>query len=226
MSVPLGSWLSAQLDHSVYAGAWAQAFNVTAVRELVVNATETAPVLQGALVISLLLTVVFSPFLTGMVVASARETQTLGFAALIQGGVREYGRMLRTLLWSAVPLGIAGVIGAWALHVADKRAETAIVESQVSHEHLLAIMVLSALLILAHVTVEAGRAQFALDIHRRSAVKAWWRGVRLVFARPVAALGSLYRDHCRRIDLGRDIRSRSDQLAACDASLDSWFHWR
>jgi hypothetical protein len=190
VSLPLGSWLSAQLDHSAYGGAWANTFNVTEVRELVVNATDMAPMLQGALVISLLLTLVFSPFLTGMVVASSREQQVLGFVALVQGGAREYGRMLRTLLWSVVPLGIAGAIGAWALHMVDKRAETAVLESQVSREHLLCIMVLTALLIVAHASVEAGRGQFALDLQRRSAVKAWWRGLRLVFARPVATLGS------------------------------------
>jgi hypothetical protein len=192
VSVPLGSWLSEQLDHSAFAGFWAQTFNVTEVRELVVNATDIAPTLQSALVISLLLTLVFSPFLTGMVVASAREKQVLGFVALVQGGAREYGRMLRTLLWSVVPLGIAGAIGAWALHMVDKRAETAVLESQVSGEHLLCIIVLTALLIVAHATVEVGRGQFALDLLRRSAVKAWWRGLRLVFARPVATLGSYF----------------------------------
>jgi hypothetical protein len=190
VSLPLGSWLSEQLDHSAYAGAWAQNFNVTEVRELVVNATDIAPMLQSALVISLLLTVAVSPFLTGMVVASAREKQVLGFVALVQGGAREYGRMLRTLLWSLVPLGIAGALGAWALQSVDKRAETAILESQVSHEQLLAVILLMVLLIVAHVTVEAGRAQFALDLSRRSAIKAWWRGVRLMFARPAATLGS------------------------------------
>jgi hypothetical protein len=190
VSLPLGSWLSEQLDHSAYAGAWAQTFNVTEVRQLVVNATDITPMLQSALVISLLLTVAFSPFLTGMVVASAREKQVLGFVALLQGGAREYGRMLRTLIWSVVPLGIAGAVGAWALHLVDKRAETAILESQFSREHLISVIVLTALLIVAHATVEAGRGQFALDFHRRSAVKAWWRGLRLVFARPVAILGS------------------------------------
>jgi hypothetical protein len=190
VSLPLGSWLSEQLDHSAYAGAWAQTFNVTEVRQLVVNATDITPMLQSALVISLLLTVAFSPFLTGMVVASAREKQVLGFVALLQGGAREYGRMLRTLIWSVVPLGIAGAVGAWALHLVDKRAETAILESQFSREHLISVIVLTALLIVAHATVEAGRGQFALDLHRRSAVKAWWRGLRLVFARPVAILGS------------------------------------
>jgi hypothetical protein len=89
-----------------------------------------------------------------------------------------------------VPLGIAGAIGVWALHFVHKRAEAAILESQVAREHLLAVILLSTLLIAAHATVEAGRAQFALDIHRRSAVKAWWRGLRLVCAHPVAALGS------------------------------------
>ena len=192
VSLPLGSWLSAQLDHSAYAGAWAHILNVTEVRELVVNATHIAPVLQGALLISLLLTLLVSPFLTGMVVASSREEQVMGFVALVQGGAREYGRMLRTILWSVVPLGIAGAVGAWALHIVDKRAETAVLESQVSTERLLCIIVLTALLVLAHATVEAGRGQFALDLQRRSAVKAWWRGVRLVFARPVTTLGSYF----------------------------------
>ncbi len=126
-----------------------------------------------------------------MVVASARETRAQGFVALIQGGVREYGRMLRTLLWSAVPLGIAGAIGVWALHFVHKRAEAAILESQVSREHLLAVILLSALLIAAHVTVEAGRAQFALDIHRRSASQGLVEGIAVGIRPPVAALGSI-----------------------------------
>ena len=188
LSVPAGRLLSAQLDHSVQAGAWAQKLDVSMVGDLILNARESVPALEGALLISLLLTIVFWPLLT--VVASARETRAQGYVVLIQGGVREYGRMLRTLLWSAVPLGIAGAIGVWALHFVHKRAEAAILESQASREHLLAVILLSALLIAAHATVEAGRAQFALDMQRRSAVKAWWRGLRLVFARPVAALGS------------------------------------
>jgi hypothetical protein len=120
VSLPLDGWLSEQLDHSAYAGAWAQTFNVTEVRELVVNGTDIAPMLQSAPLISLLLTLAFSPFLTGMVVALAKEQRVLGFVALVQGGVREYGRMLRTLLWSFVPLGVTGAVGAWALHIVDK----------------------------------------------------------------------------------------------------------
>jgi hypothetical protein len=49
---------------------------------------------------------------------------------------------------------------------------------------------LMVLLMLAHITVEAGRAQFALDASRRSAVKAWWRGVKLIKSHPQAAFGN------------------------------------
>jgi len=190
VSWPLSSWLSAQLDHSIYAGAWARTMNVTALRELTVNAAEITPLLQGGGVVALLLTLAFSPFLTGMVIASARATQPLKRVALMQSGVREYGRMLRTLLWSLVPLGIVAAIAALSLSFVDKRAETAVLESQASREHLLALILLVTLFVIAHVTVEAGRAQFALDMNSRSAVKAWWRGVRLMFARPVATLAS------------------------------------
>jgi hypothetical protein len=190
VSWPLGRWLSDQLDYSIYAGAWARETNVTALRELMVNATEIIPFVQGGLVIAALLTLVFSPFLTGMVVASARQEQPLSFVPLIQGGVREYGRMLRTLLWSLVPLGIACAIGALSLFFVEKRAEIAILEAQASREHLAALILSFALFVVAHVSVEAGRAQFALDIGRRSAVKAWGRGVRLIFATPVPTLGS------------------------------------
>ena len=190
LTVPLGSWLSSQLDHSVYAGAWAHSFSVSALWQLMVNGAETAPIFQGALMISLLLTLALSPFLTGMIIASASGSQPLEFVALAQGGIRQYGRMFRTLLWSAVPLGIVAAIGAVLLNIVGKRAEIAVLESQVSREHWLVSILLMALLIVAHATVEAGRAQFALDAHRRSAIKAWWRGSRLIFGRPIATLGS------------------------------------
>ena len=44
------------------------------------------------------------------------------------------------------------------------------------------------LIVLAHASVDAGRAHFALDTRRRSALKAWWCGVKMVFTRPVTTL--------------------------------------
>jgi hypothetical protein len=74
--------------------------------------------------------------------------------------------------------------------MAGDRAEKAILEYQVSLEQNLALLVLAVLFVCAHVSVEAGRAQFALEAHRRSAIRAWWRGVRLVWAKPLAAIGT------------------------------------
>jgi len=190
ISVPVGRLLSAQLDHSAYVLAWARGVTIPVLGDLLMSVADTAPMLKGALVLSLLVTILFWPLLTGMVVASAKPGRTLGFVGLIQGGVSEYGRMLRMLIWSIVPLGIAAAIGGAALMLVKHRAGSAILASQVSREHLLALILLAALLIAAHVTLEAGRAQFALDTGRRSAIRAWWRGLRLVLARPVAALGS------------------------------------
>jgi hypothetical protein len=55
---------------------------------------------------------------------------------------------------------------------------------------LLARIVLGILVVVALASVDAGRAQFVLDGARRSAIRAWWRGVRLVIRRPVATLGT------------------------------------
>jgi hypothetical protein len=41
-------------------------------------------------------------------------------------------------------------------------------------------------------TVDAGRARLAFDPQRRSAIKAWWRGLRLTIAQPLRALGLFF----------------------------------
>ena len=190
VTLPLGQILAESLDHSVFAADWARQMNLSAVVELVSNSADFAPVLTGAAIISLLVTLLLWPFLSAMVISTAAEPQPVGFVALLQGGARSYGRMLRMLLWSAVPFGIAGGIGGGALHLAKKMGEKAVLESSSDHQFAAAVTLLIVLLLLVHITVEAGRAQFALDPSRRSAVKAWWRGVKLIKSRPLAAFGS------------------------------------
>jgi hypothetical protein len=130
------------------------------------------------------------PLLTAMIVSGAADARPAGYVPLLQGGIRSYGRMLRMLLWSLVPFGLAGAIGGGALRLAKNIGEKAILQSSADHAHAAALTLLIVLLVLAHITVEAGRAQFALDPGRRSAVKAWWRGVKLIKARPLATFGS------------------------------------
>ena len=50
---------------------------------------------------------------------------------LLHGGFAEYGRMLRMLLWSIVPLGIAFAIGGGLSAALDTQTESAILASEV-----------------------------------------------------------------------------------------------
>jgi hypothetical protein len=190
VTLPLGRLLAESLDHSVFAADWAAQMSLSTLVEWISNSTDSAPLLMGAVMISLLITLLLWPFLSAMVISTVTEPQPAGFVALIRGGARTYGRMLRMLLWSAVPWGIAGGIGGTALHLAKKMGEKAVLESTADHQFTAALILLIVLLVLAHITEEAGRAQFALDPSRRSAVKAWWRGVKLVKSHPLAAFGN------------------------------------
>ena len=190
MAVPAGRMLAEVLDHSIFAREWAQQWNLTVVFELMDNYPQFSPALLGAAVVSGLVTLLLWPLLSAMIVSIAQAEQPVGFVALLQGGVRAYGSMLRMLLWSLIPYGIAGAIGYEALHWIKKLGRHAILASTTDHQHTAAMILLILLLVLAHITVEAGRARLAVDPERRSAVKAWWRGVKLVRARPLATFGS------------------------------------
>ena len=190
LAIPAGTMLAEALDHSIFASQWAQQWNLTVVFELMRNYPQFGQGLLGAAIVSGLVTLLLWPMLTAMIVSIAQADQPIGFVALLQGGVRAYGRMLRMLLWSLIPFGIAFAIGGGALHLVKKLGRNAILESTTDHQHTAAVIVLVVLLVLAHITVEAGRAQLGIDPARRSAVKAWWRGVKLLRARPMAMFGS------------------------------------
>jgi hypothetical protein len=190
VTLPISKVLAEALDHSIFAGEWAQRMNLTIIIELINNSTEFAPALAGAAVMSVLTTLLFWPLLSAIIVTTSAEAQPAGFAALLSGGVRAYGRMFRMLLWSIIPLGLALAIGGAVMHWARKIGEHATLQSTGDHAHTAAVIFLLVLFIIAHTTLEAGRAQLALDGTRRSAVKAWWRGVKLVKNRPLATFGS------------------------------------
>jgi hypothetical protein len=190
VALPVGRLIADALDHSMFATEWAKGWDLITIVELISNSTDFASVVTGSAIVSVIVTLLFWPFLSAMVLSTTSDGQPPGFVALFQGGARSYCRMLRMLLWSVVPFGVAAGIGGLALHVAHKMGDKAILESTAHHEHTAAVIFMLLLLLLAHITVEAGRAQFALDAGRRSAVKAWWRGTQMIKARPLAAFGS------------------------------------
>ena len=186
VALPVWRSLAAQFDHSLDATRIAAGLEPVAVMGAIGTISDQGAWFGGAGLGALVLTLLLSPWLTGMVVASIRTGYPLGFAGLAGGGVREYGRMLRMLLLSIVPLGIAFGIGAALMGIADKQTADAILSADVDDARNIALGVTALLLVLAHASVEAGRGVMAADPARRSVVRAWGRGVRLMLRRPVA----------------------------------------
>ncbi len=189
LALPFWMNLSAALDYSLYAGQWSRQLDAVVMGDVISRLMENSMVLGQAGFMAVVLTLLLSPFLTGMVITTARTQTTPGFGTLIQGGVREYGRLLRMLVWALVPLGVAIALGSIGTHWAEKSDDKAILESAAElHKHL-ALGVMGLLLVLAHASVDAGRAQFALFSKRGSAIKAWWRGLKTLRHNLLSMLG-------------------------------------
>jgi hypothetical protein len=189
-TLPVWQLLGDALDQSPQAASLARVLDMTAVSDLMqVYKRYNMAVGNGALV-ALLLTLLLSPLLSGMTIAAARAPQRLGLGGLLGGGMLEYGRLLRMLLWSGIPLGGAFVLGGLAAAPLRSLGNNAILESTANNANLAGTLVMGLFLVLAHATLDAGRAVLAADRRKTSAVRAWGEGVLLVVRRPVAALGA------------------------------------
>jgi hypothetical protein len=144
--------------------------------------------MRGALMFSALVTLLLSPFLAGLAVTAYADAPAT-FFTLVGGAAARYGRMFRLMLVSLIPYAIAGGVMAMTFGISGKHAEKALLASSATTMSRLALVASVVALMLAQLTVEAARAQFAADPALRSALRAWGRGVKMVAANPVAALG-------------------------------------
>ena len=188
VATPLWATLQAQFGHSLYAADIAAGRNVPLLVQGLMKVGEHLGWLGVSLGATTVLMLLLSPWLTGMVVASLRAGRRLGFGELVHGGLSEYGRMLRMLLWSVIPLGIAAAIGGGVIGALAKSTEQAILASEVDSASRIGRVVAGVGVGLAHATVEAGRGWLGADSGLRSVVKAWWRGCKLLLKRPLATL--------------------------------------
>lgn len=186
-ALPLWTMLGAAFDRTVGAPALARRLDLVAIADVVGLHSQHASALSAGGLVALAMTLLLSPLLTGAAITAARAPAPLGFAALAAGGVREYGRLLRMLVWALVPLGVAGVLGGMVATLAEQPG--AVLESSVERAALAAALVAGLLVLLAHATLDAGRAVLALDRRRSSAVLAWADGVGLLARRPLAGFG-------------------------------------
>jgi hypothetical protein len=188
VATPLWTSLQAIFGHTVHAAAIASGDDLPLLLQGLGALGEQLAWLPALVGGGTLLMLLVAPWLTGMVIASLRAGRRLGFAELVAGGVSEYLRMLRMMLWSILPLGLALLVGSGVMGALRKGTEDAILASEVESAGRIGLIVLLVLLVLAHATVEAGRGWLGADPALRSVVRAWWRGVKLLLRRPLATL--------------------------------------
>lgn len=189
LTMPLWTVMTTGLDHSVHAAAFARQLDMTVFADLMSMHGKQVEAFNLATMLALATTVLLSPLLTGMAATASRATETPGLRALLAGGFSEYPRMLRMVVWSVVPLGIAVAVGGAAMGAVDKQLDKAIVAADVDLIGYAATALAVLLFTFAHATVDAGRAALTIERRRTSAVKAWWSGLKMVLRRPLASLG-------------------------------------
>lgn len=186
-ALPVWSMLGAAFDRSVHVPSLAQRLDLVAIADLAGLHAQHASAIGGGGSVALVMTLLLSPLLTGAAISAARAPAPLGFAALAAGGVREYARLLRMLAWAIVPLGVAAALGALVAGAAEQPG--AVLESSVDNAAMVAALLTGLLLLLAHATLDTGRAVLALDRRRSSAVLAWRDGLGVIARRPLAVFG-------------------------------------
>lgn len=189
-TLPAWQMLSDSLDLSVQAAALAQALDLASVSDLMQVSKRYLPALGNGAVVAVVLTLFLSPLLSGMTIAAARAPQRLGLGGLLSGGMLEYGRLLRMLVWASVPLAAAFALGGAVSTPLRSLGASALLESTAQNAGMAATAVVAIVVLLAHATVDAGRAVLAADRRKTSAVRAWGEGVMLVLRQPGATLGS------------------------------------
>lgn len=190
LTVPMWQLLSTGMDRSVHASALAQQLDMVAFTDLMSMHGKHAMTFTTAGIIALIVTLLLAPFLSAMAAMAARAPGTPGWRELVAGGLADYPRMLRMLVWSVVPLGLAAALGGAAMDAASEHGLSAITAADASLWSTPATLLTGVLLALAQASLDAGRAQLAIERRRSSAVKAWWAGCRMLARRPLHGLGA------------------------------------
>jgi hypothetical protein len=188
-ALPMWQLLSAGLDQSVHSAALAAQLDGVALADLALALTRSGAALGNGAIVALALTLLLSPLLSGMSITAARLVQAPGFRVLVAGGLQEYPRLLRMLVWAVVPLGLAAAAANMAVKAAQRHADAAILSADADRAEMLAMIAAGLLVLLAQATLDAGRATLARDQRRKSAVVAWFAGWKLLARRPLSTLG-------------------------------------
>jgi len=182
---PLQVALADLLDHLPEGEQLARGFTAAQVGDLINGLSDAGGLvtgLVGATVVALLL----APWLTGVAMTAARAQRPPRFAELVRGGLAEYPRQLRLLLWAfvvyLVALGVYFAVSHWA----NERAENLVLESSARLGIRLALAIGVLAFLAAHASLEAARAFLVVRPNDGGALRAWWRAAKLLARRPLA----------------------------------------
>jgi hypothetical protein len=190
-TLPVLSFLGGLLDRSTRARELVAALDSSGLVEMVrqLGDAPAAAAIPSGILAAALAGAALAPVLGGAALTVARAEGPVGFRGLLRGAGEYYGRLLRTMAVALVPFAIAGAIAAVGFYFAHKAGEDAVLDASATRSFRLALAVAATVLLLAQITLDAGRAHFAAQPERRSAFLAWWGGVVLVARHPVRAVG-------------------------------------
>ncbi|HEY2511095.1 MAG TPA: hypothetical protein VGI39_09575 [Polyangiaceae bacterium] len=177
--LPVAAFFQEVLDRSPVGQTMANAFDSSALVDLMRELGEPVGAgvnvgITGALIVGLFL----APALAGAAAEVARTDDAVGARELVGAAGSFYGRMLRMTFVGFLPLGLAAGLGAAVMALVKNANAKAVLESTGTRNSNLGVFACVVLVWLAHVTIEAGRAQLAADATRTGALRAWWSGAR------------------------------------------------
>lgn len=182
---PVHGFLTALFDHSTREPELVPALDSAAFLEVVKQlGSPEGPDLHGVTHM-MVLTGLFlvGPALAAAAAVVADRSARPRFRELLAGVGAYYPRMLRMVFVSILPLGVAIAISGAILHFVHRSDAHAVLETVASRNALIAGLAVALLVWLAQSTVEVARAVLVAEPERRSALLAWWRGVRFLVRR-------------------------------------------
>jgi hypothetical protein len=187
--LPLARFLGELFDHSPRWNEIATTLDSAALASVIkALGTPAAAGLATGVQTSLLLAVVFAPFLAGAALVVAGTGARQAFGDLLSGAARHYPRLLRMQVAALLPLGaaaaVAAVVFTWASRVSDRVTSDAATHTSSRIAWLISVIAV----LVAQLVVDAGRARLAAEPARRSALVALGAGVKLIVKRPLQAL--------------------------------------
>jgi hypothetical protein len=187
-TIPLWRTLAALLGHSVHAPELARSLDLMALTDVGVQVAGRRDMLTGVAFLTFLATVLISPLATALTATATRASRPLGFVELWRGSLGDYGRMLRMLLVGLIPLFVVAFTLMICGGALKQVGEKATLESQMRSMGMAVALICLVVFVVAHASLEAGRAVLAVDLRERSGLRAWVRGIKLVTRHPLQVL--------------------------------------